>query len=157
MSTELIKAVLVKPDGVYLYSKSNNSDRPFDNWKCESLTDIYNIEGQQGLDREIVRMLCEYARIEGNHPSIKRYQPCLQAREQCSMFLDIVLEDAFDKLSPEDIKTLRFSEEQQTTMAKAYNELEKCEENKYYTILAQCAAPLTANKHKQARNNDSAR
>jgi hypothetical protein len=148
MSTELIKAVFVRHDGVYLYSKSNNDDFPFREWKCESLTDVYKSEGQRGLDREIVRMLCEYAKIESNHPSLERYKPCMLANGRIRLYLDIFLENEFEKLSPEDINTLWLPEEQRTDAVKEYRALKRHEEKMYYTQLAQYVTPL----HECGRN-----
>lgn len=73
MSTEYIREVNIREGKVYLTSKSSNDDIPYHAWCCESLSRIYSEEGQQGLDREILRMLCEYATLNGTHPSITRY------------------------------------------------------------------------------------
>lgn len=63
MSTELINRITVKKDGVYLSSHSSNDTAPFHAWRCDSLSDIYAAEGRKGLDREIIRMLYEYAEL----------------------------------------------------------------------------------------------
>ena len=110
MSTEWLRQVFVKPDGVYLYSKSNNDDRPYRMWRCDSLTEIYHNEGQKGLDREIVKMLSEYALIKGNHPSMERYRPCLLARGHFSIE-HVEKLDADVKLTPEDLGTSYFPDD----------------------------------------------
>ena len=74
MSTELIKSITVKKDGVYLSSHSSNDTAPFHSWYCKSLSEIYAAEGQKGLDREIIRMLYEYAELRGRHKSLERYR-----------------------------------------------------------------------------------
>ena len=74
MSTEYIQAVSIRQGRVYLTSKSSNDDVPYHAWHCESLSKVYGEEGQPGLDREILRMLCEYAVLKGQDPSIKRYR-----------------------------------------------------------------------------------
>ena len=79
MSTEYIQAVSIRQDQVYLTSKSNNDDLPYHTWHCESLSKVYREEGQLGLDREILRMLCEYAMLKGNHSSITKYRRTLEA------------------------------------------------------------------------------
>ena len=65
MSTEYIRAVSIRRGQVYLTSKSSNDDVPYHAWHCESLSKVYGEEGQPGLDREILRMLCEYAVLKG--------------------------------------------------------------------------------------------
>lgn len=77
MSYELIKRVVIKADGVYFYSKSNNDDLNYREWRCGTISEVYEAEGQTGLDREVVRMFCEYAqptRIGAKyHKSIEPY------------------------------------------------------------------------------------
>ena len=150
MSTELIRAVSVRSDGVYLNSKSNNDDRPFRDWKSDSLTDIYRQEGRPGLDREIVRMLCEHAEIKGSRYSIERYRPCLLAQGHFSVEHTGTLDAEYVKLTPEDLATKWLPDEQKTAAMKAYQQFSKAEYDKYYTRLAGCAAPL--NKKPPARD-----
>ena len=38
------------------------------------MSEIYNAEGQKGLDREVIRMLYEYAELRGSHKSLDRYR-----------------------------------------------------------------------------------
>ena len=140
MSNELIRQVAVRPDGVYLHSKSNNDDLPFRMWKCDSLTAVYDCEGQRGLDREMVIMLCEYARIDGHHPSIERYRPCLRQsnvlQEQC--FAQIRQKHA--GLTLED--TVSLYTEHETPAAQAYRQFERDARAACYEQLAQLAAQL---------------
>lgn len=144
MSTELIRAVYVKSDEVYLNSKSSNDDCPFNTWKCDSLTDIYKNEGQKGLDREIVRMLCEYAQIQGNHASVERYRPCMLAVGHFSVDHVNKLNAEYEKLTPEDKDTIHLPPDRQTAEAKAYKAFRRAEDDRYYTELAGCAAPSAA-------------
>ena len=146
MATEWIKGVFVRADGVYLHSKSNNDDCPYRIWRCDSLSDIYRQEGQPGLDREMVRMFCEYAEIRGSHPSVERYRYSLMARGHFSVGFVEKLNAEYAKLTPEDIATLRFPEARQTEKAKEYRAFERVEENKYYTTLAGCAGKVTNRK-----------
>ena len=150
MSTELIRGVYIRPDGVYLNSKSNSDDRPFRDWKCDSLTDIYRKEGRAGLDREIVRMLCEYAEIKGSRYSVERFRPCLLARGHFSVEHAKTLDAEYGKLTPEDLATKYLTDEHKTDAMKAYQQFSKAEHDKYYTRLAGCAAPL--NKKPLARD-----
>ena len=86
MSTEYIRAVSIRRGQVYLTSKSSNDDVPYHAWHCESLSKVYEEEGQPGLDREILRMLCEYAVLKGHHPSLERYRHALEAPEKEKIF-----------------------------------------------------------------------
>lgn len=151
MSTELIKAIYVKSDGVYLYSKSNNDNRPFDTWKCDSLTDVYNNEGQRGLDIEIIRMLCEYAQIQGRHPSMERYRYCLAVKNLVGINFAKKIKAEYEKLTSTDIATIWLPEDQQTTKAKEYREFSNNERNKYYAQLAELADRKPPSKDAGAR------
>ena len=73
MSSELINRITIKKDGIYISSHSSNDDRPYHSVKFDSLTNIYNQEGQKGLDREVIDMLYNYAELRGSHHSLKRY------------------------------------------------------------------------------------
>ncbi|MCL2301551.1 MAG: hypothetical protein FWC27_15530 [Firmicutes bacterium] len=154
MSTELIRQVAVLSDGVYLHSKSNNDDIPFHTWKSDSLTAVYNREGQRGLDREIVKMLCEYARIDGHHPSIERYRLCVRpGRALVKRKLD-AFQRAYAKLAPEDTATIYMPEEQRTPAAKAYRQFQKDTEATHQKKMAQLAARVT---DKASRRREGAR
>ena len=106
MSTEYIRAVSIRWGRVYLTSKSSNDDVPYHAWHCESLSKVYGEEGQPGLDREILRMLCEYAVLKGHHPSLERYRHALEAPEKEKIFQETAqaLQAAYDQLPPEDKK-----------------------------------------------------
>lgn len=49
MSTELIKSITVKKDGVYLSSHSSNDTAPFHSWYCKSLSEIYRTQNLLSL------------------------------------------------------------------------------------------------------------
>ena len=104
MSTEYIRAVSIRRGQVYLTSKSSNDDVPYHAWYCESLSKVYGKEGQPGLDREILRMLCEYAVLKGHHPSLERYRHALEAPEKEKIFQETAqaLQAAYDLLQSED-------------------------------------------------------
>ena len=138
----LIKSVSIKPDGVYLYSKNSEDERPFRKSKSDSLTEVYLKEGQLGLDREMVRMLYECAAIRGDHPSIVRYYPCLNDWGTSSEAFVRKIRPELEKLSSEDVKSLGFSENRQTTGAKAYMEFRHNTETELYEQLAQRAGKL---------------
>jgi hypothetical protein len=151
MSTELIRQVAVLPDGVYLHSKSNNDDRPFHTWKCDGLTEVYQREGQRGLDREIVRMLCEYARIDGHHPSMERYRPCVRPGLALWERRFEAIQREYAKLAPEDAATIHNPEGRQTPAAQAYRQFEHDTYEALYGKLAQLAARVTDQKTKQKK------
>lgn len=74
MSIELINRITVKKDGVYLSSHSSNDTAPFRSRRFGGLSEAYAAEGQAGLDREVIRMLYEYAQLRGSHRSLERYR-----------------------------------------------------------------------------------
>jgi len=149
MSTELIRQVAVLSDGVYLHSKSNNDDRPFRTWRCDGLTEVYNKEGQRGLDRELVRMLCEYARIDGRHPSMERYRPCVRPGNALWRRRFEAIQREYAKLAPEDAATIHNPEGQRTPAAQAYRQFEQDTQEALYGKLAQLAARVTDQKTKR--------
>jgi len=143
MSTELIRQVGVLPDGVYFESKNSNDDYPFHIWKCDDLTEIYNEEGQRGLDREIVIMLCEYAEIVGHYPSMERYRPCIRpGRALSKRCLDTIWQ-AYRNLAPEDAATIHNPKEQQTPAAQAWRQFQRDTQDAYLERLVRLAARLT--------------
>lgn len=155
MGTEWIRAVHVRQDGVYLNSKSNNDDQPYHIWKCDGLTDVYNKEGQHGLDREMLRMFYEYAEIRGQHPSVERYRPCLRNGNELHQEYIEQLNAEYAKLSPEDITTIWLPEDRQTADAKAYRAFKKNAANEFYERLIDFAAePRTDKPRKQKAYSD---
>src|SRR5699024_9188370 len=103
MSTEYIRAVSIRRGQVYLTSKSSNDDVPYHAWHCESLSKVDGQEGQPRLDREILRMLCEYAVLKGHHPRLERYRNVLEAPEKEKIFHETApaLQAASDLLQSE--------------------------------------------------------
>jgi hypothetical protein len=146
VSTEWIQKITVKPDGVYLFSKNNNDKRPYQSKKCYSLTEVHSREGRAGLDREVMRMLREYAVIRGHHPSVERYRPCLSALKTLEKAFIRTLGEEYAKLTPADKATAWSSEERQTDGAKAYTAFRKNAENELYTKLAALAKPPERNR-----------
>lgn len=138
MSTEYIQAVSIREGQVYLTSKSNNDDLPYHTWHCEGLSKVYKEEGQLGLDREILRMLCEYAVLKGSHPSITKYREALEAPESEEIFQEAIRASnaAYSLLSPEDKKYLHTS---QSAAAQAYQcEKRKLQDQKYTALARLC-------------------
>jgi len=139
LSTEYIREIHVRSDGVYLNSKSNNDNLPYRTWRCDSLTAIYRQEGREGLDREIIQMFCEYAAPKGSHSSLRRYLYALSPERFRSLHQDYLekANSAFDKLSDKDKET-RYTEP--TEAAKQYFETERQLRRQYYTALAKLCA-----------------
>ena len=86
MSTELINHITVKKDVVYLSSHSSNDTAPFHSWRCSGLSEVYDAEGQKELDREIIRMLYEYAQLRGSHKSLDRYRYAKDSPEALAIY-----------------------------------------------------------------------
>lgn len=141
MSTEYIQAVSIRQDQVYLTSKSNNDDLPYHTWHCESLSKVYREEGQLGLDREILRMLCEYAMLKGSHSSITKYRRTLEAPESEEIFREAsrASNAAYRLLPPEDKKHIFTS---QSEAAKTYRHEERKRQDQKYTALARLCQKL---------------
>ena len=135
MSTEYIRAVSIRRGQVYLTSKSSNDDVPYHAWHCESLSEVYGEEGQPGLDREILRMLCEYAVLKGHHPSLERYRHALEAPEKEKIFQETAqaLQAAYDLLQSEDQAHPLTA---QSEAARAYRLTARKLQDRQYTALA---------------------
>jgi len=74
MITELIDRISIKKDGVYLSTHLSDNSTPFRTWRCNELSEVYCAEGQKGLDREVIRILYQYAQLGGTHRSLDRYR-----------------------------------------------------------------------------------
>ena len=135
MSTEYIRAVSIRRGQVYLTSKSSNDDVPYHAWHCESLSKVSGEEGQPGLDREILRMLCEYAVLKGHHPSLERYRHALEAPEKEKIFQETAqaLQAAYDLLQSEDQAHPLTA---QSEAARAYRLTARKLQDRQYTALA---------------------
>lgn len=135
MSTELINRITVKKDGVYLSSHSSNDTSPYHSWKCKSLSEIYDAEGQKGLDREVIRMLYEYAELRGSHKSLDRYRYAKDApaaRAIYQRFIDQI-DERYEGLDEADQKTVWYKP---TEKAKEYRAYEREMREKMYSEIA---------------------
>ena len=140
MSTEWIREIIVQHGQVLLNSKSSNDDLPFHTWRCDILSAVFQREGQPGLDREIMRMLCEYAVLVGRHKSIARY--CLvKDSEEAAQFhqqYTAALNAVYDLLPDDDKKHPLTA---QSEAAKQYRAAERrLLDEKYTALAALCAA-----------------
>lgn len=135
MSTELINRITVKKDGVYLSSHSSNDTSTYHLWRCKSLSEIYDAEGQKGLDREVIRMLYEYAELRGSHKSLERYRYAKDApaaRAVYQKFIDQI-DERYEGLDEADQKTVWYKP---TEKAKEYRAYEREMREKMYSEIA---------------------
>ncbi|GHU58590.1 hypothetical protein FACS1894133_3630 [Clostridia bacterium] len=145
MGLEYIKKIAVKPDGVYLNTKSNNDSIPFRWVKIDSLTNIFEKEGQKGLDREIVNMLYNYAAIRGDDRSVERYKPCFsQAAKQIREDFSEWRNSQAAELSSAELDSIRRGQPE-TEKARAYVKNAGEREAAVYERIAGLAYPVDAN------------
>ncbi|MCM0747133.1 hypothetical protein NB459_17590 [Clostridioides difficile] len=136
MSTELINRITVKKDGVYVSSHSSNDTSPFHSWRCKGLSEIYDAEGQKGLDREVVRMLYEYAQLRGSHKSLDRYRYAVDspaARAICQKYTDQI-DDRYERMDKADQDSVWYKP---TEKAKEYRAYERDMRDKMYSEIAE--------------------
>ncbi len=138
MSTELINRITVKKDGVYLSSHSSNDTAPFLSRRNGRLSEVYAAEGQKGLDREVVRLLYEYASLRGSHKSLARYRyavDCPQAHAIYKQYIDQI-DDRYEQMSDADKDSIWRNP---TEKAKDYRAFERDMKEKMYSeISARC-------------------
>lgn len=133
MSTELINRITVKKDGVYVSSRSSNDTSPYHSWRCKGLSEIYAAEGQKGLDREVIRMLYEYAELRGSHKSLDRYRYAKDAPAIYQRFIDQI-DERYEGLDEADQKTVWYKP---TEKAKEYRAYEREMREKMYSEIAE--------------------
>lgn len=73
MSATLVDRVEVKKDGVYLSTHLPEDASSYRTWRSDELSEAYQRYGQKGLDREMFRVLHEYAELGDYHKSTARY------------------------------------------------------------------------------------
>jgi len=135
-----IRQISLRRDEVYICSRSSNEGQ-FRQWKNDTLTQAYQDEGQRGLDRELVRMFCEYAVMVGCHHSLARYRPCVRQGKEMQAQMTEAIRQEYVKLTPQDIASLRHSDTP-TDAARAYQRFEVDARESFYRRLAQIAAQL---------------
>ncbi len=138
MSTELINRITVKKDGVYLSSHSSNDTAPFHSWRCKGLSEVYAAEGQKGLDREIIRMLYEYAELRGTHKSLERYRYAKDTPEAYAIYKRYTdqISDRYEQMDKADRDSVWYKP---TEKAKEYRAFEReTQEKMYLEIAARC-------------------
>lgn len=138
MGYELINRITVKKDGVYISSHSNNDTAPFTSHRIETLSKVYAEEGQKGLDREVFRMIYEYAEFRGSHKSVVRYQRIINSLESRELYNDYLKKanEKYVALSGEEPITCG------SESGKKYEEYDKELKNNLYIAYAELAAKL---------------
>ena len=136
MSTELINRITVKKDGVYVSSHSSNDTSPYHSWRCRGLSEIYDAEGQKGLDREVIRMLYEYAELRGSHKSLERYRYAKDAPAARAIYQKFTdqINERYEGLDEADQKTVWYKP---TEKAKEYRAYEREMREKMYSEIAE--------------------
>lgn len=97
MSRELINRIVIKKDGVYISTHSSNDTSPFYSTKNDFLTDTYNKEGQEGLDKAIIDLCFYNCDLKGNHKSIIPYKVAIGMAIHEKEFIEI--RNEYDELS----------------------------------------------------------
>ena len=144
MSTELINRITIKKDGVYLSSHSSNDTSPFHSWRCGGLSDIYAAEGQKGLDREVIRMLYEYAEVRGSHKSLERYRYAKDAPEAHAIYrrYSDQIDDRYESMGEADKKSVWHKP---TEKAKEYRAYEREMRDRMYGEISARCGNMTGN------------
>ena len=108
MGRELINRITRKKDGIYISTHSSNDDAPYHSVKIDSLTKVYEQEGQKGLDREIINMLFNYAELRGSHHSLQRYLYACNSKYTENLYKEYIDKKNYyyDKLDEDDKKSL---------------------------------------------------
>ena len=98
MGAERIDRIEIKKDGVYLSTHLPEDAGSYRTWRCDELTEAYQNEGQKGLDREMFRILYEYANLGNPNKSTARYHYVSRLPEAKALHRKCFDEiDAFEK------------------------------------------------------------
>lgn len=135
MSTELINRITVKKDGVYVSSHSSNDTSPFHSWWCKGLSEVYDAEGQKGLDREVIRMLYEYAQLRGSHKSLERYRYAVDSPQAHAIYKKYTdqIDVRYEQMDKADQDSVWYKP---TEKAKEYRAYERDMRDKMYSEIA---------------------
>ena len=100
------------------------------------MSEIYAAEGQKGLDREVIRMLYEYAELRGSHKSLDRYRYAKDApaaRAIYQRFIDQI-DDRYGQIDEADQKSVWYKP---TEKAREYRAYEREMQDKMYSEIAE--------------------
>lgn len=135
MSRELINRITVKKDGVYLSTHSSNDSAPYYSHRNDRLSDIYAAEGRKGLDREVIRLLYEYAELRGSHKSLDRYRYAKDAPEALAIYKQYTdqIDDRYEQMDQADQDSVWHKP---TEKARAFNAYERRMRHEMYSVIA---------------------
>lgn len=150
MSIKLIKKITIKQDGVFLFSTCINDTAPYHSERSNKLSQVYETEGPDGLDREVVRMFKECAApmpIKGDkyHKSIWPYVYATRSDEAFALAkkMDDKLQAFLDSIPEEQRKEVESAwvvrAEERTHNQKAYASLEAELTKRLYADMAKLA------------------
>ena len=86
------------------------------------MSEIYAAEGQKGLDREVIRMLYEYAELRGSHKSLARYRYAKDtpaARAIYQKYMDKI-DDRYGQMDEADQKSVWYKPTEKAREYRAY-------------------------------------
>jgi hypothetical protein len=153
METELVKAIYVKPNGVYLNCKWKDDNAPYHQRKSDRLTEAYTCNGQKGLDIEFVQMLFwRLGEIRGNHPSVARFRPCIEKARKLYHEAQMEIDNKYTELALND-EMLRVPDEIRSDEAKVYQEFHQITMRNLFERIADLADPPPQDR----KRNDRAR
>ena len=135
MSRELINRITVKKDGVYLSTHSSNDSAPYYSHRNDRLSDIYAAEGRKGLDREVIRLLYEYAELRGRHKRLDRYRYAKDAPEALAIYKQYTdqIDDRYEQMDQADQDSVWYKP---TEKARAFNAYERRMRDEMYSVIA---------------------
>jgi hypothetical protein len=142
MPSKRLKAIYLKPDGVYICVKYINGKRnPYREIKSESLSEAY---AKKGLDIETVKLIYYgFCRIIGKHPSVTLFLPCVEK-------IDSILNDArmsvYEKYTELELSCEMFDlpKGKQSAEVKSFKAFQKMTIKRAFERIAALAEPLTA-------------
>ena len=100
------------------------------------MSEIYNAEGQKGLDREVIRMLYEYAELRGYHKSLARYRYAKDDPAAHAIYKEYIdkIDDRYEGLDEADKKSVWYKP---TEKAREYRAYERDMRDKMYSEIAE--------------------
>ncbi len=105
--------------------------------EVQGLVENYAAEGQKGLDREVIRMLYEYAELRGSHKSLDRYRYAKDAPAARAIYMRFIdqIDERYEAAWTKQIKKTVWYEP--TEKAKEYRAYEREMRNKMYSEIAE--------------------
>jgi len=148
MTEEYVRAIYIKPDGVYLDAKYSDSNDPFRERKSDRLTAAYTRGGQKGLDTEFVKMLFwGFGEIKGNHPSVTRFRPCIEKAGELYTEARTKIDNKYSELALSD-EMLREPDNRLSDEAKVYQKFHRETLQNVFEKIAELAEPMPSEKRR---------